>query len=98
MIRSFMRRALTTTALIAGAAMLQGCVYDPATGGYYPCCAYPAYGYGQPAYGSPGYGYAQPAYSYPAYGYDAYRYAAPVFRGHDDRRGWDHDRRDHGRR
>jgi hypothetical protein len=50
-----------------------------------------------------GYGYA-PAYSYgyddgyPAYGYDAYRYAAPVFRGHDDRRGWDHGHRDHDRR
>jgi hypothetical protein len=52
MIRQSARRALTAILLIAGAAMLQACVYDPYAGGYVPCCAYPAYGaYGYPAYG-----------------------------------------------
>ena len=53
----FNRRTLAATLLIVGAAMLQGCVYDPYTGAYVPCCAYPAYGY-YPAGG----GYAYPAY------------------------------------
>jgi hypothetical protein len=57
MSRWFNRRTLTAVLLIAGAAVLQGCVYDPNTGGYYPCCTYPAYGYGYPAYGYPAYGY-----------------------------------------
>jgi hypothetical protein len=61
MSRSIIRRTLTATLLIAGAAMLQGCVYDPNTGGYYPCCASPAPAYG---YGYPGYGYGYPAYGY----------------------------------
>jgi hypothetical protein len=45
--------------------MLAGCVYDPYTGGYYPCCAYPYQAYGSPYYRAPGYGYpAQPGPGY----------------------------------
>ena len=56
------RRALAAILLIVAAGVLQGCVYNPYTGTYTPCCAaYPAYGgYGYPAYGG--------AYGYPAYG------------------------------
>jgi hypothetical protein len=57
MIRRFYRRSLAAILLIAGAAMLQGCVYGPYAPGAYP--GYASYGY--PAYGYPG-------YAYPAYG------------------------------
>jgi hypothetical protein len=49
--------------LVGVAALLGGCVYDPYTGGYYPCCAYP---YQPHPYYYPGYGYpAQPGYGQP---------------------------------
>jgi peptidoglycan/LPS O-acetylase OafA/YrhL len=47
MIRWFHRRWLAAIVLIAGAAVLQGCVYGPYGG-------YPGYA---PGYGYPGYGY-----------------------------------------
>ncbi len=74
MIGSFTRRALTATVLAAGAAMLQGCVYNPYTGTYDPCCAYPAYSSGYPAY-------SYPDYSYPAYGYSYPAYSGPAYSG-----------------
>ena len=50
MIRRFARRAFAACLLISGAALLQGCVYEPYPGPYagYPAYGYPAYG---PAYG-----------------------------------------------
>ena len=64
--RHFMQRCGGLAALAGLAAMLAGCVYDPYTGGYYPCCTYP---YG--AYAAP---YYQPSYAYPAQpGYPAPR-------------------------
>jgi hypothetical protein len=43
-------RALTMILLVIGAGVLEGCVYDPYTGTYVPCCAYPAYYYPYPYY------------------------------------------------
>jgi hypothetical protein len=58
--------ALTLTALLLG-----GCVYDPYTGTYVPCCGY---------YGYPYYGYRYP-YRYPGpyapYGYRSGPYGPP---------------------
>jgi len=51
--RKFIRAPLLALFLVGAAALVQGCVYDPYTGTYVPCCAYPAYGYGY--YGYPGY-------------------------------------------
>ena len=48
--------ALVLTALLASA-----CVYDPYTGGYYPCCGYYPYGYPYAPY----YSYPPPIYPYP---------------------------------
>jgi hypothetical protein len=48
-----MRRTGAVLALAGAAALLSGCVYDPYTGGYYPCCNY---------YGAPYYRYPPPAY------------------------------------
>jgi hypothetical protein len=60
-----MRRCGGLAVLLGLAAMLAGCVYDPYTGGYYPCCAYPYQAYGSPYYRAPGYGYpAQPGPGY----------------------------------
>lgn len=57
-----MRKWLAMVSLLVGAAMLQGCVYNPNSGTYAPAAGY---GYGTyPAYGAYGY----PAYGYPAYG------------------------------
>jgi hypothetical protein len=58
--------------ILLGLLLLGGCVYDPYTGGYYPCCSYPAYPrapyypypYPPPQYGyppPPGYPQGQPA-------------------------------------
>ena len=44
MVRKVVRTACGIV-LILGIGVLQGCVYDPYTGAYAPCCAYPAYGY-----------------------------------------------------
>lgn len=64
-----MNRMLAAIVLIAGAAMLQGCAYDPYSGTYVPSTGY---GYGYGGYSSYGtYGY--PAYGYPSYGYPTYQ-------------------------
>ena len=52
-----MQRLATIVALAIGALGLAGCVYDPYTGTYYPCCNY---------YGSPYYRYPYPPYGYPS--------------------------------
>ncbi|HTI81190.1 MAG TPA: hypothetical protein VL614_12145 [Acetobacteraceae bacterium] len=69
-----MRRLGAVVVLAGAAALLSGCVYDPYTGGYYPCCSY----YGNPAYRYP------PPYYPPPQGYPAgpppvqgYPYAPP---------------------
>ena len=49
-----MRRIAGLLALTLTAALLVGCVYDPYTGTYAPCCGY----YGYPYYGNP---YSVPA-------------------------------------
>ena len=49
-------------ALAAAASLLGGCVYDPYTGTYYPCCGYYGYSY-----------YRYPYYRYPP----AYPYGYP---------------------
>jgi len=43
-------------ALMVTAVTLGGCVYDPYTGTYVPCCGY----YGSPYYRYPYYGYPPP--------------------------------------
>lgn len=66
-----MRRSAAIVALVGVAALLGGCVYDPYTGAYYPCCSYP-YGYYRsppPYYPPPGYSPGQ--YSGPAPGQEA---------------------------
>lgn len=57
-----MSKWLALTVVVAGAAMLQGCAYDPYSGTYVPSAGY---SYGYPVYGYPTYGY--PAYA-PSYG------------------------------
>lgn len=52
-----MNKWLALTLVVVGAAMVQGCAYDPYSGTYVPAAGY---GYGYPAYGYPSYGY--PAY------------------------------------
>jgi hypothetical protein len=67
-----MRRCGGLAVLLGLAAMLAGCVYDPYTGGYYPCCAYPYQSYASPYYRYPGYGGYQAQPGYPAQpGYQA---------------------------
>jgi hypothetical protein len=71
--RHMIRRCGGLAVLLGLAAMLAGCVYDPYTGGYYPCCAYPyQQPYASPYYHAPGYGYVQPGYSQPGYGQPGY--------------------------
>ena len=59
-----MRRLGAVVALAGAAALLSGCVYDPYTGTYNPCCSYygyPYYRYPPPYYPPPqGYPPAQP--------------------------------------
>ena len=57
-------------ALMVTAVTLGGCVYDPYTGTYVPCCGY----YGSPYYRYPYYGYPPPYYPY---GYPPGPYGAP---------------------
>jgi hypothetical protein len=68
-----MRRIAGLLALMLTAALLSGCVYDPYTGTYAPCCGY----YGYSGY----YGYRSPYYRYPPsyapYGYPSGPYMAP---------------------
>jgi hypothetical protein len=54
-------RLRTILALAGVAAVLGGCVYDPYTGTYVPCCNYYGYPYG--------YGYPRPYYRPAPYGY-----------------------------
>lgn len=51
-----MRRPSAVVVLAGAAALLSGCVYDPYTGSYYPCCSY---------YGNPYYRYPPPYYPPP---------------------------------
>lgn len=46
MTRWHARPTVMTVALIATAALLQGCVYDPYAVPYQSCCVYPGYAYG----------------------------------------------------
>ena len=43
-----MRRIAALLALTVGASLLAGCVYDPYTGTWQPCCNYYGYPYGYP--------------------------------------------------
>ena len=65
-----MQRIAGLLALALTAALLAGCVYDPYTGTYAPCCGY----YGNPYYGNPYYRYPPP---YAPYGYPSGTYTAP---------------------
>ncbi len=56
-----MRRVGAVLALAGAATLLSGCVYDPYTGGYYPCCSY----YGNPYY-RPAPSYYPPPQGYPS--------------------------------
>lgn len=60
-------RLRTILALAGVAAVLGGCVYDPYTGTYVPCCNYYGYPYGY-AYPRPYY-YRPAPYAYPQGGY-----------------------------
>ncbi|HVC61556.1 MAG TPA: hypothetical protein VND19_14485 [Acetobacteraceae bacterium] len=64
--RHMMRRCGGLAVLLGLSAALAGCVYDPYTGGYYPCCAYPYHPYAVPYDRYPACGYpAQPGYPPP---------------------------------
>ena len=65
-----MQRIAGLLALTLTAALLVGCVYNPYTGTYAPCCGY----YGNPYYGNPYYRYPPP---YAPYGYPSGPYMAP---------------------
>jgi hypothetical protein len=72
-------RLRTILALAGAAAVLGGCVYDPYTGTYVPCCNYYGYpnGYGY-GYGYPRSYYYRPApYGYPQGGYPQGPYNGP---------------------
>ena len=60
-----MRRIAVLSALTLGASLLAGCVYDPYTGTWVPCCNY---------YGYPYYRYPPPYYPY---GYPPGPYMTP---------------------
>jgi len=72
-------RSARLLAAVAAAGLLAGCMYDPYTGTYYPCCGSPPPAYGYPAaapYYGPPYGASQPQYPSPYY---APPYAAQPF-------------------
>ena len=56
-----MRRSGSVLLLFIIAALLAGCVYDPYTGTYYPCCSYYGYPYQYPY---PPYYQYPPGYTY----------------------------------
>ena len=60
-------RRMTALLALAAASLLPGCVYDPYTGTYLPCCSY----YGYP------YGYRYPPPYYYPYGYQPGPYGPP---------------------
>ena len=76
---------LRTILTLAGmAAVLSGCVYDPYTGAYVPCCNYYGYPYGyaypRPYYRPAPYAYPQGGYpqgGYPQGGYPQAPYGGP---------------------
>ena len=72
-------RLRTILALAGAAAVLGGCVYDPYTGTYVPCCNYYGYPYGNGyGYGYPRSYYYRPApYGYPQGGYQQGPYNGP---------------------
>jgi hypothetical protein len=55
---SVVRRVQLLAVVVLAAGVLGGCVYDPYTGTYGPCCGY----YGYPYYGYPYYRYPPPYY------------------------------------
>jgi hypothetical protein len=66
------RRVLALGVVLA-AVLLGGCVYNPYTGTYVPCCSY----YGYPYYAYPYYRYPPPYYPSPySYGPQAAPYSA----------------------
>jgi hypothetical protein len=67
-------RLRTILALAGVAAVLGGCVYDPYTGTYVPCCNYYGYPYG---YGYPRPYYRPAPYGYPQGGYPQAPYGGP---------------------
>lgn len=62
MIGMMKRRGVTWALLLTTATMLGGCVYDPYTGGYYPCCSGYPYQPPPPYYGYQRYPGTPPAY------------------------------------
>ncbi len=77
-------RIRTILALAGVAALLGGCVYDPYTGTYVPCCNYYGYPYGyaypRPYYRPAPYAYPQGGYpqgGYPQGGYPQAPYGGP---------------------
>jgi hypothetical protein len=77
-------RLRTILALAGVAAVLGGCVYDPYTGTYVPCCNYYGYPYGyaypRPYYRPAPYAYPQGGYpqgGYPQGGYPQAPYGGP---------------------
>jgi hypothetical protein len=77
-------RLRTILALAGVAAVLSGCVYDPYTGTYVPCCNYYGYPYGyaypRPYYRPAPYAYPQGGYpqgGYPQGGYPQAPYGGP---------------------
>ena len=68
-----MQRIPALLALMLTAALLAGCVYDPYTGTYVPCCGY----YGYPYYRYPYYPYYRYPQPYAPYGYPSGPYQAP---------------------
>lgn len=61
-------RRVLASALVLATGVLAGCVYDPYTGTYVPCCGY----YGYPYYGYPSYYRYPPPYYYGSPGAPSY--------------------------
>ncbi len=66
-----MRQIAAIFALALCVSLLTGCVYDPYTGSWQPCCSYYGYPYPYP------YGYRYPPPYYAPYGYRPGPYGAP---------------------
>jgi len=66
-----MRQIVAVLALMVTASLLGGCVYNPYTGAYQPCCGYYPYPYSYP------YGYRYPPPSYTPYGTVPAPYGTP---------------------
>ena len=73
--------------LLGAVSLLAGCMYDPYTGTYSPCCGNPYSYYGYPAYAPPyGYPSSYPPPYYPPSGYatQPYGYAPPASAASND--------------